>query len=89
MKYHELYNKYWEADEPEQQQILDGLDRPTRTAWGIVRMLERRKGFEYWWAEHAGGMDTECSDEIFDKMVEIIRSSTRTQRRESDERSLK
>ena len=76
MTFTELHEKYWKADDEKQPSILSDLDPATRKAWDIIRMLEGRKGFEYWWNPNAhGGMPEDCNDEIFEEMIKIIESN--------------
>ena len=60
----------------QKERILMGLPLEVQTAWAIVDMLLTRKGFEYWWdPDSCSGMPAECNDEIFEKLIGIIKDN--------------
>lgn len=62
MKYNELYNEVY-SDEWTFAR-WDEVDKDTRAAWKILKVLLGRKGFDHWWHD----IDEECQDEIFEEI---------------------
>jgi hypothetical protein len=66
--YNELFEQMYH---PQSEMTVAAIEPSDRTAWMVLKVLGKRKGFDDWWDSIEG----EIQDEIFESIKSIINST--------------